>query len=139
MRGVVLADTGPLYAMWDPDDELYGRTQEESTKITDENLAIAVPYPILLEAYTLVMRKLGFDEARGFLGEIEKNYSFVIAGADDHRKAADAVRRYPDQGITLVDAVLDAISKRLEVPVWTHDHHFNILGNFVWYPGYPAT
>ena len=134
MRGVVLADTGPLYAMRDPDDERHGRAREELAKIGKENLTIAVPYPILLEAYTLVMRRLGLDEARGFLDELEEKYPFVVAGPADHQKAAETVNRYPDQEITLVDAVLDAISKRLEVPVWTHDHHFNVLGSMVWYP-----
>ena len=138
MRGVVLADTGPLYAMRDPDDERHERAREELIRIRQERLTVVVPYPILLEAYTLVMQRLGLVEARGFLDELEEKYPFVAAGAEDHREASSAVRRYSDQKITLVDAVLHAISKRLEVPIWAHDHHFGVLGSSVWYPGYPA-
>ncbi len=91
----MVADTGPLYAMWDPDDERHRRATEEIARVGEEGLTVAVPYPVLLEAYTLVMRKLRLDEARGFLDELEEKYPFVVAGAEDHRAAAVAVRRYP--------------------------------------------
>ena len=128
----MLADTGPLYAMRDPDDERHRRATGELARIGEERLTVAVPYPVLLEAYTLLMRKLGLKEARGFLDELEEKYPFVLAGVEDHRAASRAVRRYPDQDVTLVDAVLYAISRRLEVPVWTHDYHFDVLGAPVW-------
>ena len=77
----MVADTGPLYAMWDPDDERHRRATEEIARVGEEGLTVAVPYPVLLEAYTLVMRKLRLDEARGFLDELEEKYPFVVAGA----------------------------------------------------------
>lgn len=128
----MLADTGPLYAMRDSDDERHVRAREELERIGEAGLTVAVPYPVLLEAYTLVMRKLGPAQARGFLTELEEKYPFVVAGREDHQGASAAISRYPDQDMTLVDAVLHAISSRLEVPVWTHDHHFDVMESRVW-------
>lgn len=128
----MLADTGPLYAMRDPGDERYDRAREELRRIGEAGLTVAVPYPVLLEAYTLVMRKLGLPQARGFLAELEEKYPFVLASRGDHDAAANTVRRYPDQEITLVDALICAMGLRLAAPVWTHDHHLDIVGAPVW-------
>lgn len=128
----MLADTGPLYAMRDPDDERHHRAREELRRIGEAGLTVAVPYPVLLEAYTLVMRKLGLLQARSFLTEIEEKYPFVLAGRGDHATAIGTVRRYPDQEITLVDALVFALGIRLAAPVWTHDYHLDILGARVW-------
>ena len=40
--------------------------------------------------------------------------------------------RYPDQDISLADAVNAEISERLGVTVWTYDHHFDVMGTGVW-------
>ncbi|MDP9411660.1 MAG: hypothetical protein M3R38_06235 [Actinomycetota bacterium] len=124
----MLADTGPLYAMRDPDDARHSRACEELARLGAEGLTAAVPYPVLLEAYSLVMKKLGVREARGFLSELEEKYPFVLAERRDHEAASATVRRYPDQDVTLVDAVVFAMGSRLSVPVWTHDHHFDVVG-----------
>lgn len=128
----MLADTGPLYAMRDPDDARHSRAREELARLGAQGMTAAVPYPVLLEAYSLVMRKLGLREARGFLSEIEERYPFVLAERPDHAAATATVRRYPDQDVTLVDAVVSAMGSRLSVPVWTHDHHFDVVGASVW-------
>lgn len=128
----MLADTGPLYAMRDPSDERHSRARKELAGLGAEGVTAAVPYPVLLEAYSLVMRKLGLAEARGFLSEIEERYPFVLAEREDHEAASATLRRYPDQDVTLVDAVVVAMGSRLSVPVWTHDHHFDVVGASVW-------
>lgn len=40
--------------------------------------------------------------------------------------------RYPDQSITLFDAILAVLSDRLALPIWTFDHHFDVMGSDVW-------
>ncbi len=118
--------------MRDPGDERRDRAREELRRIGEESLTVAVPYPVLLEPYTLVMRKLGLHQARGFLAELEEKYPFVPATRGDHASAADTVRRYPDQDITLVDAVICSMGLRLAAPVWIHDRHLDIVGAPVW-------
>lgn len=128
----MLADTGPLYALRDPDDGRHARAGGELRRLGTSRLAVAVPYPVLLEAYSLVMRKLGLSEALAFLSHIEAAYPTLLAERPDHEAASRSVRRYPDQDITMVDAVVASMAARLSVPVWTHDHHFDTLGAEVW-------
>ena len=128
----MLADTCPLYALRDPDDARHARASGELKRLGAGRLTVAVPYPVLLEAYSLVMRKLNLAEARAFLSHVEATYPTVLADRPDHEEASRSVRRYPDQDVTMVDAVVAAMASRLSVPVWTHDHHFDTLGAAVW-------
>jgi predicted nucleic acid-binding protein len=116
----------------DPDDGRHARASEELERLGASRLAVAVPYPVLLEAYSLVMRKLGLAEALAFLSHVEAAYPTLVAERPDHEEASRSVRRYPDQDIMMVDAVVSAMAARLSVPVWTHDHHFDTLGTEVW-------
>jgi predicted nucleic acid-binding protein len=42
------------------------------------------------------------------------------------------IDRFPGRRITLTDAVLATMSPRLRLPVWTYDHHFDIMQVEVW-------
>ena len=128
----MLVDTGPLYAAEDPDDSQHTRFRRERQRLIDQNLQTVVPYPMLLEAYSLVMRKLGLRQAQSFLEEGYKTTLFTNPTAEDYDKAHVRVLRYQDQDISLYDAVIAEISERLEAPVWTFDHHFDVMGVNVW-------
>jgi hypothetical protein len=67
MKRVVLADTGPLYAAVDPDDQYHGRAQRELKRLSRDRRAVVVVYPILLESYTLVLYRLGKQAALTWL------------------------------------------------------------------------
>jgi predicted nucleic acid-binding protein len=132
LRGIVLADTGPLYAARDPDDEQHIRSQSQLGQLAFQNLKVVVPYPTLLESYTLVMRKLGTHSSQEFLKEIVHGSIFENPTPADYRKASSRILRYRDQYVTLVDAVIAEMSVRLEAPVWTFDHHFDVMRVAVW-------
>ena len=132
MRGVVLADTGPLYAAQDPDDAHHRRSQDELARLRTQNLKVVVPYPILLESYSLVLRKLGIREAHAFLTQSVSTSILTNATTEDYQDASARVFPYQDQDITLFDTVLAAMSDRLEASIWTFDHHFDALRVDVW-------
>jgi len=134
LRWIGLADTGPLYAARDPDDSFHRRSQDELKILRSRNLKVVVPYPTLLESYTLVMRELGIRDAHGFLDEVVHKSIFENATAEDYRKASSGVLPHADQAITLVDAVIAEMSDRLGAPVWTFDYHFDVMGANVWRP-----
>jgi predicted nucleic acid-binding protein len=96
LRGIVLADTGPLYAARDPDDSHHERGQRELRRLASQNLKVVVPYPTLLEGYTLVMRALGIREAHRFLAEVGQRSLFENPTPEDYRKASLRVLRYED-------------------------------------------
>ncbi len=50
----------------------------------------------------------------------------------DYSLAAARIERFKDHPITLVDAVTAALSRRLEIPVWTFDRHFAAMRAKIW-------
>jgi len=132
LRGIVLADTGPLYAARDPGDTRHGRAHEELARLRSQNFKVVVSYPILLESYSLVMRKLGYRQAHALLAEVTSTSLLTNATTEDYRDAAVTILPYRNQDLTLFDTVLAAISDRLEAPVWTFDHHFDVMRVSVW-------
>lgn len=59
MKPAVLADSGPLYAAVDPDDAHYERSQRKLKQVNRGPRDVVITYPTLLEAYTLVLHRLG--------------------------------------------------------------------------------
>ncbi len=132
MRGAVLADTGPLYAAADPNDSFYARSLEEQERLEAENIETAVSYATVQEAYILVLRKLGIAQAHSFLEDLTQGAVLITPTEGDYERAVERVLRYPDQDISLVGAVNAEIADRLGLPVWTYDHHFDVVGSRVW-------
>ncbi len=96
MRGVVLADTGPLYAAADPADSLHERSLREQTWLEAKGLRAVVSYATLQEAHVLMLRKLGTSQARTFLRDLLRTTVFVVPIEEEHKKAVARVLRYPD-------------------------------------------
>jgi predicted nucleic acid-binding protein len=131
VRPAVLADTGPLYAAADPDDAHHKRSRRELRRLADEKQEIMVAYPTLLEAYTLVLFRLGETAAQRWLEDMA-GAALVNPSAEDYRHAVVRVQSLKDQPITLFDALVATLSVRLELEVWTYDHHFDAMRVAVW-------
>lgn len=131
MTRAVLADSGPLYAPNDQGDEHYQRANRDLKRLERDRLEILVAYPILLEAYSLLLFRLGRHAASGWLVEMTAA-RFVNPLPEDYNRAAITVQKLPDQRITMVDATLAALAQRLELEVWTYDHHFDVMRIPVW-------
>lgn len=132
MRGAVLADTGPLYAAVDSNDSHHARSLEEQERLEAEDLETTVSYATVQEAYILVLRKLGTAQARSLLEDLTQSTAFITPTARDYERAVARVLRYPDQDISIADAVNAEISDRLQILVWTYDHHFDVMNSSVW-------
>lgn len=131
MTRAVLADTGPLYAVVDPEDEHHARALQELQKLARDRREIVVLYSTLLEAYSLILFRLGRDVASGWLMEMT-SAALVNPTPEDYRQAGDRIRALTDQSITLFDAVAAVIATRLGLAVWTYDHHFDVMRVPVW-------
>ena len=132
MSGVVLADTGPLYALADPSDQFHDRAHRELETIVSRNDSVVVVFPVLCEAHTLVLRRLGGRYAAGWLSEMLSGTLPVNPETNDYLDATVGLRKYSDHPITLVDALLARMTRRLEAPVWTFDRHFVTMRTSVW-------
>lgn len=133
MSRTVLADTGPLYAAVDPDDQYHARAQAELAELTAAGWRVAVTLPTVLEAYTLILYRLGILTAHQWLDDLTRGTSPLAPTAADTASAFALVRRYPDQDLTLFDALLALTSTRLAASVWTYDAHFDVLRADRWY------
>lgn len=131
MRAAVLADTGPLYAAADPDDAHHKQARRELSKLAGRRQEVVVAYPTLLEAYTLVLFRLGENSARRWLEEMA-GAALVNPSAEDYRQAVARVQSLKDQPITLFDALVATLAYRLGLEVWTYDHHFDLMRVAVW-------
>lgn len=134
MTGTVLADTGPLYALSDPSDQYHRQAHADLQTILAKNLRIAVPYPVLCESYSLVLRRLGGAYSRQWLGELTVGAVLVNPEPADYFAAASLLDRFPDQLIALTDAVTAVLSRRARIAVWSFDRHFSIMGVRPWRP-----
>lgn len=132
MTRSVLADTGPLYAAVDPDDIHHRRAHDDLKRLAREKRDVIVPYPTLLEAHSLVMRRLGRATASVWLDEILKSSAPANPSAEDYSDAVMRLAALPDQAITLCDATLAALGARLKIEIWTYDHHFDVMRAKVW-------
>lgn len=131
MIRAVLTDTGPLYAAVDPDDEHHARALLELQKLNRDRQEIVILYPTLLEAYSLIMYRLGRGVASNWLRDIAQT-AMLNPTSEDYWQAAARTRALTDQSITLFDAVVAVVATRLKVDVWTYDHHFDVMRVGVW-------
>ncbi len=132
MRRAVLADSGPLYAAADPDDAYHERAHRELERLARDKYEVVVAYPALLEAYTLVLFRLGRRAASNWLNDITSGAALINATPDDYRDAVTKLRAFADQPITLFDATLAVLAIRLHIEVWTYDRHFDAMRTPVW-------
>jgi hypothetical protein len=93
---------------------------------------VVIPLPILWECYSMVVRRQGAGSAHAWLAEVRSKGVLLAPSAEDYAAALDRPLGYPDQAITLFDAILAVMGERLRVPVWTFDHHFDVMGVAVW-------
>jgi predicted nucleic acid-binding protein len=92
-------------------------------------------YPTVFEAYSLILQRHSPAIAISWLADIPVDALFVDGKESDFLRAFEMVRRSSDQPVTLFDALMAANAARSNLPVWTYDHHFDILGAQRWHPG----
>ncbi|HKH98036.1 MAG TPA: PIN domain-containing protein [Candidatus Sulfotelmatobacter sp.] len=131
MTRAVLADTGPLYAANDEGDTHHQRALHDLKELTRDHRELLIPYPILLEAYSLLLYRLGRNAASSWLAEVA-DASFVSPTPEDYGRGVATVRTLADQRITLVDATIAALAVRMKLEVWTYDHAFDVMRVPVW-------
>lgn len=130
----LLADAGPLYALLDPSDQYHERAVAEGTKLVEAGYDVAIAYPTLHEVHSLVLYRLSRMAAMKFLGEAEERTTFLAPTGSHYRTAIERLSRYPDQSLSLADAVVGVLAEQLRLPVWSYDHHFDIMRISVWRP-----
>lgn len=131
MRSVI-ADTGPLYAAYDPSDRYHAQALAEIEQLTHQDRAVLIPYPVFLETHSLILKRLGIPIGFRYIQEISAGTDFLQPTIEDYQQATQLIQQYPDQAITLFDATTTAIAQRLDLAIWTYDFHFDVMQATVW-------
>lgn len=101
-------------------------------QLMGDKVEIAVPYPILLETYSLILRRSRVPVALSWLGQMTESVALINPSSEEYQQAPERIRRFSDQPITLFDTLIAVMSERRGLPIWTFDHHFDIMGANVW-------
>ncbi|MBE9238157.1 type II toxin-antitoxin system VapC family toxin [Anabaena aphanizomenioides LEGE 00250] len=131
MRAII-ADTGPLYAAIDIDDQYHQRSKTQIQRINAENLTILVPFPVYLETYNLLLYRLGTEQAIKFARDCIESVYFINPSQEQYIAAAEKAAFFPDQKITLCDAITAILSEEMKLQIWTYDYHFDVMKVQVW-------
>jgi predicted nucleic acid-binding protein len=125
----VLADTGPLYAVVNPSDQYHARAIEELARLVEQRRTLVVIWPTVMETYSLILNRLGDRVAERWFRELIDRTPILRPEDADIADAATLLLRHSGQRLTLFDTVLGVMSRRLAVPVWTYDYHFDSIGS----------
>lgn len=90
-----------------------------------------VSFSTLLEVHSLVLRKIRRNVALRWLQEMA-DATLINPTPEDYRQASAKLADFADQSITLFDATLAILALRAGLPVWTYDHHFEVMRVPVW-------
>ena len=113
----ILADTTPLYGAIDTSDQFHARAQAEIQRIATEKLIVVVSFPVYIETYSLTLYRLGFEQATRFSQNCLESANLLNPTEEQYLKAIKKVQQFPDQTITIVDALTAILADELNIPV----------------------
>lgn len=130
---VVLADTTPLFAAFSPSDQYHDRAQDDLHRLERARIPVAGLTTTVLDGHSLVLFRQGAIAANTWLDAITRSAKPIHPTMEDFEAALLQIPRFPDQRLTIFDAIVYVISDRLRIPIWSYDHHFDVLRANRWY------
>lgn len=122
-----LLDSGFLYASIDKTDKHHESVKNAIEKIRGN---IILPVPAITETAYFLSKNKGIEELAKFSESISvTKFQLETPQSEDYRRAAEILRKYNDANIDFVDAVIVAISERLNITkILTVDRrHFGVF------------
>jgi predicted nucleic acid-binding protein len=124
---LLLVDTGVFYATADASDQYRARAVAEQEQIAHEGWELAAPVSTICETHRLILQHLSPYHAHRWLAVATDSVGLLCPTESDMAQAYAVLHRFHDQPLTLFDTLLYVLSERLAAPIWTYDHHFDIL------------
>jgi uncharacterized protein len=124
---IVVADTGPLYALIDRDDVWHHRVRAWWSSNAQ---SIVVPDCVIPEVSYLLQRRMGPAAELAFIDAVARG-EFMIESVrlPDIARAAELMRQYLDLPLGYVDAAVLAVAERLRAQeiLTTDRRHFGTV------------
>jgi uncharacterized protein len=124
---IVVADTGPLYALMDRSDRWH---QPVLDWWTGNRADVVVPVCVLAEVCYLLQARIGADAEAAFVESIARG-EFTVEPIEsaDFSRVTDLMRRYSDLPLGFVDATVIATAERLGAAqiLSTDRRHFSVV------------
>ena len=122
---VIFVDTGALFAAANAKDKDHQKAKDFLTKLAEETVILLVTNFIIAEIYTLMLRKIGRDEAIEYVEKLRNTAEIERVSEEDESKAWQIILRYQDKDFSYVDATSFAVMERLGIrDAFSFDEHF---------------
>lgn len=122
-------DTSAILAVLDADDENHGRADTVWNRILAEGSPLVATNYVLVEAFTLIQRRLGLAAANAFVRDLVPVLRVEWVGEAEHRAAISAVLAAGRRRLSLVDCVSFEVMRRLRLrKCFAFDAHFTEQG-----------
>ena len=123
----VLADAGPLVALAFTADQYHLAARADLERFAAERTRVYVSFITVVESCTLILRRATPRYAFRWYDSLRARADFLNPTEGEYLTAIELVRRYGDQPISIADGVTAVVSRRLGLPAWTYDHHFDVM------------
>lgn len=120
----IIVDTGIFYALLDKDDRYHQQAQAEMHTAIAQKLSLYAVYPVIIESYSLILYRLGFETAQRFLKYSQDCITLLNPTPEQYEKAQLELAKHPDQKITLVEAITATVAAEKNLLVWSYDFSF---------------
>ena len=124
-------DTGAFYARYVVKDQYHEEAQALWQRVQQEKLACLTSNLVLAEFITLIAYRFGSSAALASAREIYDSHAIEIHRPmlEEEMRGLDFIARFPDQKISMTDAVSFAVMEKREfAAAFTFDGHFEIAG-----------
>lgn len=112
---IIFVDTGALFAAANAKDKDHQKAKDFLTKLAEEKVILLVTNFIISEIYTLMLRKIGRDEAIEYVEKLRNTAEIERVSKEDENKAWQIILRYRDKDFSYVDATSFAVMERLGI------------------------
>jgi predicted nucleic acid-binding protein len=119
----------------DSSDALHARARREGEELAREGRRVIVARSTACETHSLLRRRINPAVVQRWLEDLGRACGSINPVGRHYDAAVARLAALPDQPITLFDAVLAELAVHLGLPVWTFDHHFDVMNVPVWRGG----